>query len=195
MSRYSSILIPVLTAAFLSFACSDDTTTTQQDTGAQDAAADQAVKKTEAGADKAVADLAAADQGAGSDAYSTCDFKALALEAKTKGTKINKGIAMTTQTAIATIKANVASYTNKVVQIQGIVVEICASQGCYLTLTDKLGNKLNLKVTDGKVDFRKYAKLGNFAIGEGIFQPNGQHGAQVFIDNYGAVIGSTVCKK
>ena len=72
-------------------------------------------------------------------------------------------------------------------------MEICQSQGCYVTLSDCDGNELNLKVTDGVIDFRDSCALGEYAVGEGISQQAGEHGAQVFIENYGARIGTTAC--
>ncbi len=188
MSRFN--LLMSLSLVALLAACSDDSTPTP-DTGSgkKDAGgADQAVSKSEAGADKAVPDLAT-----GGDAAAACDLKAMAKEAETKGKKILKGVSLKTITSIADIKANTSKYTDKIVRVEGIVVEACPMEGCYATLRDSKGNKLNLKVTDGTVDFRKYAKPGNYATGEGTFKPTGSHGAQVYIEKHGAVIGNMVC--
>ncbi len=175
MSRLVSLIS--IAAVLFAFACSDDTTTTQMDSAVAN-------------------DAAVADTGStAGDAAAACDFKAMAAEAMSKGKKINNGVKLTKITPIADIKADTAGYTGKVVRIEGIVIEICQSQGCYLTLKGAKGNKLNLKVTDGKVDFRKFAKLGNYATGEGTFDPSGSHGAMVFIDKYGAMIGNMVCTK
>lgn len=189
MSRFHLIL--TLSIFALALACSDDTTSTP-DTGntTKDSGGADMAAKTEAGADKAVP-----DQAATNDAASGCDFKALSAEAEAKGTKILNGVNTKTATPIADIKANTAGYKGKLLRIEGIVTAVCQSQGCYMTVRDQKGNKLNIKLTDGKVDFRNYAKVGNYAIGEGTFDPSGEHGAQVFIDKYGALIGPTICTK
>ena len=174
MSRFN--LLMSLSLVALLAACSDDATSTP-DTGSG--------KK----------DAGAADKATGSDAVAACDLKAMAKEAATKGKKVLKGVSLKTITAIADIVANKTAYNNKVVRIEGIVTEVCQSKGCYLTLKDTKGNKLNLKVTDGTVDFRNFAKVGNYATGEGNFLPTGSHGAQVYIEKHGALIGNTVCTK
>ncbi len=90
------------------------------------------------------------------------------------------------------VTANPGAYEGKVIRIEGFIVEICQEQGCYVILRDLQGNQLNLKVTDGVLDFRKHAKLGEYAIGEGVSQQAGEHGAQIYIQNNGAVIGPTI---
>ena len=172
MSRFN--LLMSLSLVALLAACSDDATSTP-DTGSG--------KK----------DAGAADKATGSDAVAACDLKAMAKEAATKGKKVLKGVSLKTITAIAAIKANPSKYTGKIVRVEGIVVETCAMEGCFATLRDSKGNKLNLKVTDGKLDFRKYAKPGNYATGEGTFKPDGPHGAQVYVEKHGALVGNMVC--
>ena len=85
------------------------------------------------------------------------------------------------------------AFAGKTIRIEGIIVEVCSSQGCYVTLQDPEGNKLNLKVVDGELDFRELVKTGQYAVGEGVFTTDGEHGAQVDIMPAGAMVTSTVC--
>jgi len=156
-------------------------------------------------ADKGVPDLVGSDQGTpdakpayadwleNSDAWS-CDVKTLAADTLAKGTKILKGITLTKSTPLADIAAAPDSYNGKFIRAEGVISEICDSQGCYVQIRGPKGNWLVLKVDDGTVDFRKLAKVGQYAIGEGTYISIGGHGPMVYIQKHGAMIGSTICK-
>jgi hypothetical protein len=146
-------------------------------------------------ADAATAPDAAPDQGSTGDAGACDDPSALAQEAMTSGTQILDGVSMETSTPIATILGAPTTYEGQTLRIEGQIVEICQTQGCYATLDDGTGNHLNLKVTDGVVDLRQYMTLGQYAVGQGIFNAAGGHGAQVKIDEGGggAMVGTVTC--
>lgn len=183
--------VSLITVAVLSLAGCDNEES-KLDSGAtadKGATADQLVKN-----EAAVTDQSAADTGSGGDA-SKCEAKDLAKDALANGTKILNGVKMTTSTDLAELKKNATTYVGKVVRIEGWLTEICQSQGCYVELQDATGNACNLKVTDGLLDFRKLVpKTGVYAVGEGVFAASGSHGAQVFIEKHGAMIGGKVCK-
>lgn len=122
-----------------------------------------------------------------------CDPSVLVTEALSDGTKILEGVTLDASTPIAEILGDTDAYAGKMVRIEGIVVEICSGQGCYVTLQDPAGNKLNLKVIDGELDFRELVETGQYAVGEGVFSTEGEHGAQLDIMEAGAMVGSTVC--
>jgi hypothetical protein len=122
-----------------------------------------------------------------------CSPRALVAEAMTSGTKIFAGVTLDTSTPIAEILGNMEAFAGKTIRIEGIIVEICSSQGCYVMLEDPEGNKLNLKVVDGELDFRELVKTGQYAVGEGVFTTEGEHGAQIDIMPAGAMVTSTVC--
>ena len=122
-----------------------------------------------------------------------CSPDTLVAEAMTGGTKIFAGITLDTSTPIAEIIGKMDAFAGKTIRIEGIIVEVCSSQGCYVTLQDPEGNKLNLKVVDGELDFSELVKTGQYAVGEGVFTTEGEHGAQVDIMPAGAMVTSTVC--
>lgn len=81
--------------------------------------------------------------------------------------KLGKPFTLTSQTPIATINANLASYTGKVIQIKGKVKEVCEKAGCWMMLTDPAsGAALRIKVNDGVIVFPQEA-VGKMAVAEG----------------------------
>lgn len=127
------------------------------------------------------------------DPADTCHPVNLAAEALATGTTILAGVTLEASTPIADILAAPETFAGKTVRIEGTIVEICSSQGCYVTLQDAAGNKLNLKVIDGEFDFRGKVETGQFAVGEGVFSAEGDHGAQLDIMQNGAKVSTTVC--
>jgi hypothetical protein len=127
------------------------------------------------------------------EATDPCAAANLAAGALASGTKILVGVTLETSTPIADILAKPDDFAGRNVRIEGVIVEICQSQGCYVTLQDPSGNKLNLKVVDGELDFRELVKTGQYAVGEGVFSKEGEHGAQLDIMKAGAMVGTTVC--
>ena len=135
-------------------------------------------------------DVTEPEEDVGGDPCTPENLRKNALE---NGTAILDGVAAEASTPIPEILADLAGFEGQFVQIEGIVVEICDMAGCYMTLSDPEGNKLNVKVTDWVVDFREVAELGYYVVGEGIQQAGGEHGAQVFIEDHGAMLGTIQC--
>ena len=119
---------------------------------------------------------------------------ALRSDALSNGNQILGGVALSQSTPIKALLADIASYDGQVLQIEGTVTARCPSQGCWATLEDAEGYNLNLKVIDGLVDFRQVTEVGQYLIGEGVFTSAGEYGAQLSIDNHGAMSGTIVCQ-
>ena len=132
---------------------------------------------------------AAVESKVGSEA--DCAPEALRTAALSDGTQVMAGVTETETITIAALLEDPDSYKEQTVQIEGKITEVCSKAGCFVALTDGDGHAVNLKVTDGEVDFRKLAVAGQYAVGEGKFMPRGPHGSQVFIT--GARISKTVC--
>lgn len=123
---------------------------------------------------------------------SDCAPEAMRAAALNDGTEVLAGLTTDSATvAIADLLAEPTTYKEQTVRIEGKITEVCAKAGCFVALSDGNGHAVNLKVTDGDVDFRKVAKAGQYAVGEGKFMPRGPHGSQVFIT--GAKISKAVC--
>lgn len=129
----------------------------------------------------------------GGTSSTACEPATYADEALQLGEKLFNGVTLSTSTPIADIIAAPANFEGKVVRVEGFIVTVCQEQGCYITLQNPAGDQLNLKVVDGVLDFRDHASVGRYAVGEGISQQAGEHGAQIFIQDHGAVIGTNVC--
>lgn len=127
-------------------------------------------------------------------AVSCGDVVQLRAEALSNGEKVLNGLTLKASTPIGAINAAHEQYVGKLVQIEGKVTGVCQGAGCWVALTDAEGNTLKLKVHDGAVDFRQVAAVGRYMVGEGIFTPTGNHGAQVHIGDHGARVGSFVCR-
>lgn len=121
-----------------------------------------------------------------------CDRAAMRAATLKDGKTVLAGLKLKSSTAQADLLAGPDLYEGNAVQIEGPVLAICPGQGCWMALRGPKGKRINLKVNDGVVDFRKLAKVGVYAIGEGVFKKVGQHGVQVKIT--GARIGTAVCK-
>ncbi|MFH2005463.1 MAG: hypothetical protein ABI333_02640 [bacterium] len=128
------------------------------------------------------------------DTVDVCeDPTQLREDALTNGTTVLDGVTLSTSTPIADINASPSTYEGTVVQVEGWVQEICSSAGCWALLTDAFQNELRLKVVDGFLDLRTVTEVGRYMIGEGTYTELGEHGPQVEIDSYGALVGSLVC--
>ena len=55
---------------------------------------------------------------------------------------------------------------------------MCQMMGCWASLDDGAGNRINVKVEDGVIDLREMASTEHYMIAEGVFQKTGEHGAQ-----------------
>ena len=73
-------------------------------------------------------------------------------------------------TAISTILENPDSYVGKTLQVKGLVVNVCASRGCWISIaSDKPFEQLRFKVEDGDMVFPMTAR-GKTATVEGVLQ-------------------------
>ena len=70
-------------------------------------------------------------------------------------------------TPVSQILAKPADYLGKVVKVQGLVVDVCASRGCWLELGgDKGFETIRVKVQDGVIVFPRSAR-GKKAFAQG----------------------------
>jgi len=113
------------------------------------------------------------------------------LETLADGTQLLAGVTLAASTPIAEINADHDGFDGKVVQIEGVIVEICDSMGCWVELRDAEDNALRVKVDDGVVDFRELVSTSQYMVAEGVFQKVGEHGAQVFIMEHGAMVSGS----
>jgi hypothetical protein len=179
--------------------CSDDTTIPGKDLGGGKDRPSAKEAAVDASRDIAGKDLARSDSKANPDRFTgdyspLCkDVASLRAEALSNGITVFKGVSYASAMSIKDLLDNIGNYTSTVVKIEGFITEICPIAGCYITLDDRSGRKMNLKVDDGTYDFRDTVKVGEWAIGEGIPSPTGDHGPQVYIQNHGAKIGNTIC--
>lgn len=104
------------------------------------------------------------------------------------GTAILAGITLQASTPIAEINGDPAAFEGQLVQVEGVVVAICTGMGCWTEVADDQDNRIRLKVEDGVVDLRDLVAEARYVVAEGIFQQQGEHGAQVFIGDHGAVV-------
>ena len=80
------------------------------------------------------------------------------------------GLTLNTTTLLSTVLENPDTYLGKKVQIKGMIVDVCASRGCWMYIAgDKPFQKLRFKVTDGDMVFPMTAR-GKEATVEGTLQ-------------------------
>lgn len=73
-------------------------------------------------------------------------------------------------TPISAIMENPDSYLGKPIQVKGLVVEVCAARGCWISIAgDKPFESLRFKVDDGVMVFPMTAR-GKVATVEGVLQ-------------------------
>lgn len=83
------------------------------------------------------------------------------------GLKFGKDLTLKETTKISALLASPADHVNKPVRIEGTIVGVCESQGCWMELaSDKEFQKLKIKVNDGDMVFPLTAK-GKTAVVEG----------------------------
>lgn len=104
------------------------------------------------------------------------------------GKALLAGVTLESTTAIPEIHADPDAWDGKVVQVEGTIVEICSNMGCWVELRDAEDNAVVVKVDDGVVDFRELVAASQYMVAEGVFQKVGEHGAQVYIMEHGAVV-------
>ena len=80
--------------------------------------------------------------------------------------KLGKPLTLKEPMTLATLLAKPADYVGKTVQVKGKVVEVCQAMGCWMDLTNDQGQKIQIKVNDGEIEFPKDAP-GKMAVAEG----------------------------
>jgi len=94
----------------------------------------------------------------------------LVLTTSSFAQEFGAGLTIDKTTLVSTILENPDSYVGKKVQIKGLIVDVCASRGCWMYIAgDKPFQKLRFKVTDGDMVFPMTAR-GKTATVEGILQ-------------------------
>lgn len=79
-------------------------------------------------------------------------------------------ISLKETTLISAILENPDSYVGKTLQVRGLVVNVCASRGCWMSIAgDKPFEQLRFKVEDGEMVFPLSAR-GKTATVEGVLQ-------------------------
>lgn len=64
------------------------------------------------------------------------------------------GLSLNQSTTLSTILANPDAYVGKKVQVDGVILDVCESRGCWLYISgDKPFEKIRVKVVDGKIIF------------------------------------------
>jgi hypothetical protein len=82
-------------------------------------------------------------------------------------TKLGSEITLSEKTKISDILSSPESYLDKIVLIEGEVLDVCSHMGCWMELkSDVEGGKIKIKVKDGEIVFPVEAK-GNAALVEG----------------------------
>ena len=80
------------------------------------------------------------------------------------------GLTLEKPTPVSEILANPDAYLGKTVQVRGLVVDVCASRGCWMYIAgDQPFQKLRFKVVDGDMVFPMTAR-GKTATVEGVLQ-------------------------
>ncbi len=125
-------------------------------------------------------------------AISTVAVGAVDRRAETlaNGESILAGVELTGSTPIADLNADPEAFEGEIVQVEGVIVALCQNMGCWASIDDGQGNQINVKVEDGVIDWREITATEHYIVAEGVFQTVGEHGAQVFIMEHGAVVSS-----
>ncbi len=89
-----------------------------------------------------------------------------------QATAKNYGNAVQTQevTAVSAILDNPDAFIGKTVRVEGMILEVCARRGCWVYVaSDRQGEKIQVKVTDGEIVFPMSAS-GRMAVVEGVVE-------------------------
>ncbi len=93
-----------------------------------------------------------------------------AIFAQSQELKLGDALILNDVTKVSEINANPDKYLNKRVQIEGLIVEVCAARGCWMNIASDIPfEKIQVKVVDGEIVFPLEAK-GRMARVEGIVQ-------------------------
>lgn len=81
---------------------------------------------------------------------------------------LGEPLTVTEVTAVSEINKNPDNYRGKRVLVEGLIVEVCASRGCWMNIASDIPfEKIQIKVIDGEIVFPLEAK-GRIARVEGI---------------------------
>jgi len=139
-------------------------------------------------------DDATDDDTGDDDTVDPCtDTELMRADALENGMQILDGVTLEASTPIADLVTDPAAYEEEVVQIEGWVVELCASEGCYAILEDDNGEEMMVKTSDGAVDHSDYTEPNKYHVAEGVFTEYGAAGPWLWIMDHGAMAGTIVC--
>ena len=80
------------------------------------------------------------------------------------------GLSLKQTTPLSTILENPDAYVDKKVQVQGMILDVCESRGCWMYISgDKPFEKIRVKVVDGQIVFPLEAR-GKQGKVEGVLQ-------------------------
>lgn len=101
----------------------------------------------------------------------SCDRRIFKAEALKKGVKVLAGVAAEGESmAQWKLLEEARAFEGKTVRVEGPIVSICQGSGCWIAIRGPRRKLVDLKVDDdGAVDFRKIARVGQYAVGEGVF--------------------------
>lgn len=92
----------------------------------------------------------------------------VSLSAHAAALQLGERLSLSTVTAVSEINNNPEQYLNKRVQIEGLIISVCATRGCWVDIaSDVPFEKIQVKVVDGEIVFPMEAK-GKMAKVEGI---------------------------
>lgn len=82
--------------------------------------------------------------------------------------KLGKPLTLKEPVTIAALLAHPEDHVGKTVQVKGKIAEVCQMMGCWMDLTNEDGQKIQIKVNDGEIQFPKDSP-GKVAVAEGQF--------------------------
>ena len=89
---------------------------------------------------------------------------------QSKDTYLGEKLVLDSKTLVSEINAAPDKYVGKRVQIEGIVIEVCAARGCWMDISSDIPfQKIQVKVVDGEIIFPMEAK-GRNAVVEGFVE-------------------------
>jgi hypothetical protein len=83
---------------------------------------------------------------------------------------LGEKLILNNKTLVSAINAEPDKYVGQRVQVEGIVIEVCAARGCWMDLSsDEPFQKIQVKVVDGEIIFPMEAKGRNATV-EGLVE-------------------------
>lgn len=87
-----------------------------------------------------------------------------------KSDTYGNGVTLTEPTPVSAILDNPDEFLGKTVRIEGMIIEVCAKRGCWVYVaSDRQGEKIQVKVTDGEIVFPMSAS-GRMGVVEGVVE-------------------------